>query len=126
MFLTTGIVAALVGLKFAAGFIIGAMTATMMYRRRLTMPRTLRASLAAGVVFVLVSGVAGWALTPRSRMDGGSTLRHGEKTSGLEMQSLRTLFYSALLPALELRSSQMSGQAVRAFEREAPAKRGSR
>jgi hypothetical protein len=32
-----------------------------MYRRRLTMPRTLRASLAAGVVFVLVSGVAGWA-----------------------------------------------------------------
>jgi hypothetical protein len=61
MFLTTGIVAVLVGLKFAAGFIIGAMTATLMYRRRLTMPRTLRASLAAGVVFVLVSGVAGWA-----------------------------------------------------------------
>jgi hypothetical protein len=61
MFLTTGIVAVLVGLKFIAGFIIGAVTAMVMYRRRLTVAQTLRASLGAGVVFVLVSGVAGWA-----------------------------------------------------------------
>jgi hypothetical protein len=60
MFLTTGIVAVLVGLKFIAGFIIGAVTAKVMYRRRLTVAQTLRASLGAGVVFVLVSGVAGW------------------------------------------------------------------
>lgn len=60
MFLTTGIVAVLVGLKFIAGFIIGAVTAMVMYRRRLTVAQTLRASLGAGVVFVLVSGVAGW------------------------------------------------------------------
>jgi hypothetical protein len=57
----TGIVAVLVGLKFIAGFIIGAVTAMVMYRRRLTVAQTLRASLGAGVVFVLVSGVAGWA-----------------------------------------------------------------
>lgn len=61
MFLTTGIVAVLVGLKFAIGLIIGVETAAMIYRRCLTLTRTIRASLAAGVVFVLVSGVAGWA-----------------------------------------------------------------
>ena len=61
MFLTSGVVAILVGLKFAVGFIIGAATATLIYRFRLTTSRTLRASLSAAVVFVLVSGIAGWA-----------------------------------------------------------------
>jgi hypothetical protein len=61
MFLTSGMVAVLVGFKFAVGFIIGAATSKLIYRSRLTRARTLRASLAAGVVFVLISGVAGWA-----------------------------------------------------------------
>jgi hypothetical protein len=61
MFLTIGIVAVVLGLKFAAGLIIGAVTVIMIYRRQLTVARTLRGSLAAGVVFVLVSGVASWA-----------------------------------------------------------------
>ncbi len=61
MFVTTGIVAVLVGMKFLIGFIIGFATAKVIYRSRLTRARTLRASLAGGVVFVLVSGVAGWA-----------------------------------------------------------------
>lgn len=61
MFMTSGIVAVLVGLKFAVGFIIGAATAKLIYRTHLTRARFLRASLAAGIVFVLVSGVAGWA-----------------------------------------------------------------
>jgi hypothetical protein len=61
MFLTSSMVALLVALKFGAGFIVGAATAKLIYRSRVTGARILRASLAAGVVFVLVSGVAGWA-----------------------------------------------------------------
>lgn len=61
MFLMSGAVAVLVLLKFALGFIIGAGTATLIYQSRLTRARVLRASLAGGVVFVLMSGVAGWA-----------------------------------------------------------------
>jgi hypothetical protein len=63
MFITSGIVIVIVALKFALGFVIGAATAKLIYRSRLTRIRTLRASLAAGVVFVLISGVAGWAGT---------------------------------------------------------------
>lgn len=61
MLLTTGIVAMLAGLKFALGLIIGSVTAVIMYRRRITIARTARASLAAAVVFLLISGAAGWA-----------------------------------------------------------------
>ena len=61
MFLTSGIVAMLVVLHFGAGFITGAITAMLIYRSRLTTSRVLRASVSAGVAFVLVSGVAGWA-----------------------------------------------------------------
>ena len=67
MFVTTGIVAVVLGLKFLIGFIIGFATAKVIYRSRLTRARTLRASLAAGIVFVLVSGVAGWAGYARIR-----------------------------------------------------------
>ncbi len=97
MFMTSGIVAVLVGLKFAVGFIIGAATAKLIYRTRLTRARFFRASLAAGIVFVLVSGVAGWAvLTPRSRMAADWMSLLGEKTFGLGMRSLGMKFYSAL------------------------------
>ena len=61
MLLTTGMVALLAGLRFAAGLIIGAITAVVMYRRLITMARTSRASLAAAIAFLLISGVAGWA-----------------------------------------------------------------
>jgi hypothetical protein len=61
VFITPVIAAVLVGLKFAVGLIIGAGTATLIYRSRLTRVRTIRASVSAGVVFVLISGVAGWA-----------------------------------------------------------------
>ncbi len=57
----TGIVVVLVGLKVLVGFIIGLATAKVVYRSRLTRARALRASLVAGVVFVLISGAAGWA-----------------------------------------------------------------
>jgi hypothetical protein len=61
MFLTSSMVALLVALKFGAGFIVGAAIAKLIYRSTVTRARILRASLAAGVVFVLVSGAAGWA-----------------------------------------------------------------
>ena len=61
MFVSSGFVAVLVGLKLAFGFIIGAGTANLIYRSRLTVARTKRASIVGGVVFVLVSCVAGWA-----------------------------------------------------------------
>lgn len=61
MFLTTGVVALLAGLRFAVGLMIGAVTAVVMYRRRITRARTSRASLVAAVVFLLISGVTGWA-----------------------------------------------------------------
>ena len=61
MFVSSGFVAVLVGLKLAFGFIIGAGTANLIYRSRLTVARTKRACIVAGVVFILMSGVAGWA-----------------------------------------------------------------
>lgn len=61
MLLTARIVALLAGLRFAVGLIIGAVTASLIYRRRITVVRTSRASLAAAVVFLLISGMAGWA-----------------------------------------------------------------
>jgi hypothetical protein len=60
MFASSGFVAVLVGLKLGLGFIIGAGTANLIYRSRLTEARTKRASIVAGVFFMLVSGVAGW------------------------------------------------------------------
>lgn len=93
MFLTTGIVATIVGLKFAVGFIIGAATAKVMYRSRLTKARALRASLAAGVIFVLVSGIAGWADSHASFENGrrmevapwGEDLRFRNAIAGNEL-----------------------------------------
>lgn len=61
MFATSGIVAMLVGLKLVLGVVLGAGTANLMYRSRLTTTRTKRASVAAALAFVLTSGLAGWA-----------------------------------------------------------------
>lgn len=61
MFATSGFVAVLVALKLAVGFILGAGAANLIYRSRLTVARTKRASIVAAGAFVLTSGVAGWA-----------------------------------------------------------------
>ncbi len=61
MFLTIGIVAMLAALKFAVGFIMGDGTAKAIYRSRVTTARTIRAFISAGIVYVLISGFAGWA-----------------------------------------------------------------
>ncbi len=61
MFASSGFVAVLIVLKLALGFIIGAGTAKLIYNSRLTATRTKRACIVAGVVFVVMSGVAGWA-----------------------------------------------------------------
>ena len=71
MFAGSGSVAVLVGLKLTLGFIIGAGTANLIYRSRLTAARTKRASIVAGVVFVLMSGVAGWAGAHAAFENGG-------------------------------------------------------
>lgn len=83
MFATSGFVAVLVALKLAVGFILGAGAANLIYRSRLTVARTKRASIVAAGAFVLTSGVAGWlALTQRLRTGRGWTPRRGEKTFG--------------------------------------------
>ncbi len=61
MFMTAGLVAIVVILKFLIGSVIGLVVAALIYRSRLGVWLAFRAALLAGVAFVVTSGIAGWA-----------------------------------------------------------------
>lgn len=59
--MTSGIVALLILGKYLVGALIGASTATLIYRSRITRRRVIRAAFVAGGAFLFGSGLAGWA-----------------------------------------------------------------
>jgi hypothetical protein len=61
MFMASGIAAVIIAIKFLIGSLIGAATAGLIYRSRLTSRRVIRATLAAGIAYLFASGLAGWA-----------------------------------------------------------------
>lgn len=56
MFMTPGLALILIALKFGLGAVIGLGTVALVYRARFV-----RGAVVGGVVFVLASGLAGWA-----------------------------------------------------------------
>jgi hypothetical protein len=65
MFMTPGFALILIALKFVLGALIGLGTVALAYRKRF-----LRGAIFGGVMFVLASGLAGWADSHAAFMNG--------------------------------------------------------
>jgi len=61
MLMTSGIAPIIIAVKFLIGALIGAATAGLIYRSRLTSSRIIRATFLAGIAYLVASGLAGWA-----------------------------------------------------------------
>ena len=61
MFTTSAIVSVLILGKYIVGALIGASTAALIYRSRISVKRLIPAAFVAGGAFLFGSGLAGWA-----------------------------------------------------------------
>lgn len=61
MFMTPGVAACLIALKFLMGAVIGLVVVVLVYRSRFGIGLAVRGAVLGGVAFLFASGVAGWA-----------------------------------------------------------------
>jgi hypothetical protein len=70
MFATTGLALTFIAIELLAGFVIGLITVALIYRSRLRAGLVIRGILFAGLAFLIMSGVAGWADSHAAFQDG--------------------------------------------------------
>jgi hypothetical protein len=70
MFMTNGVVAIIIAGKVLIGSLVGLLIAALIHRSRLRIRLVVRSALFAGVTYLLVSGVAGWAGAHAAFQDG--------------------------------------------------------